>query len=64
MFIFVQDLGTSVGFQPYGEPSSVLSWDISRPWYMICSIGYFAGVPGCPASRYPVGYPPYGSPHP
>jgi hypothetical protein len=64
VYVFVQDLGTSVGFEPYTEPSSILSFEFNRPYYMICSTGYFSGVPACPASRYPIAYPPYGSPHP
>ena len=63
-YVFVLDLGTSVGFDPSSEPSSVLSFEFNQPYYMICSTGYFANISPCPANRYPIAYPPYGSPTP
>jgi len=61
--VFVEDLGTSVGFNPNVEPQSILSFEFNRPYYMLCS-DYFAGVAACPASRLPIAYPPIGPPSP
>jgi hypothetical protein len=44
--------------------SSVLGYEFNEPYCMICSTGYFTGIPPCPASRFPIAYPPYGSPTP
>jgi hypothetical protein len=60
-FVFVEDLGTSVGFNASMEPQSVLSFEPSRPYYMLCSNNY-GGRPACPAGRFPVAYPPMGPP--
>ena len=58
-FIFVEDLGTSVGFNPSMEPQSVLSFEHNRPYYMLCS-DYYSGLATCPANRFPIAYPPVG----
>jgi hypothetical protein len=62
MSVFVEDLGTSVGFNSSMEPQSVLSFEFNRPYYMICST-WFSGTPACPASRLPIAYPPGGPPY-
>jgi hypothetical protein len=62
-FVFVEDLGTSVGFNTLVEPDGILSYDFNRPYYMLCS-DYYAGRQPCPGNRFPVQYPPVGPPFP
>jgi hypothetical protein len=62
-FVFVEDLGTSVGFNSSIEPQSILSYDYSRPYYMLCS-DYYVGPDPCPTDRVPIAYPPGGPPSP
>jgi hypothetical protein len=66
-FVFVEDLGTSVGFNSWMELDGILNYDFSRPYYMICS-DWFTSNPPPPTCtttrRVPIQYPPSGYPRP
>jgi hypothetical protein len=64
--VFVEDLGTSVGFDERMEPDGALDYDFNRPYYLICS-DWFDVVPPrtcTTSSAFPVQYPPSGYPRP
>jgi hypothetical protein len=62
-FVFVEDLGTSVGFSSNIEPQGVLSFNPNHPMHFLCSTWYI-DLPRCPADRFPVTYPSTGPPFP
>jgi hypothetical protein len=65
-FVFVEDLGTSVGFNDVMEPDSALSFDVTRPYFLICSDWYDLTPPRTcsTTSRVPIQYPSSGYPRP